>query len=62
MFFSYETPIAYYDEIDEKFYVSENIWSQTTGKHINKIKTEYANDYVTVINEDFVDRFLDYTS
>jgi len=35
VWFSYETPIAF--RVDDTVYISENIWSQTTGKHLNFI-------------------------
>lgn len=35
IWFSYETPIAF--RVDDTTYISENVWSQTTGKHLNYI-------------------------
>ena len=33
--FSYQTPIAFHAYNGEGWVVSENVWSQTTGKHLN---------------------------
>ena len=38
MYFSYETVVAFTDKGD--FYVSENCWGPTTGKHLNWIDTD----------------------
>lgn len=35
VWFSYETPIAF--RVDDKVFISENVWSNTTGKHLNYI-------------------------
>jgi len=34
-YFSYKTIVAF--AVYQKFYVSENIWSRTTGKHLNML-------------------------
>lgn len=45
VWYSYKTPIAYkYD--GEPVMVSKNMWSRTTGKHINQIKKEH--NYIEV--------------
>ena len=36
VWFSYDTPVAFVDSDGEKF-VHENVWSNTTGKHLNAI-------------------------
>lgn len=49
VWYSYKTPIAYkYD--GEPVMVSKNIWSRTTGKHINQIKQicYRERDYIEV--------------
>ena len=38
IYFSYETPIAFYG--DNGLICSENIWSRTTGKHLNYIEPD----------------------
>jgi len=35
IWFSYETPIA--AQFGSEFCISENIWSKTTGKHLNLV-------------------------
>lgn len=35
VFFSYETPIAFWD--GNKLHVAQNEWSRTTGRHLNAI-------------------------
>lgn len=35
VYFSYETPIAFWD--GSELFVSENEWSRTTGRHLNAI-------------------------
>jgi hypothetical protein len=46
VYFSYETPIAVYDKFGDRWYVSENIWTRTTGKHLNQIKALHSNHEV----------------
>lgn len=55
VWFSYQTPIAFQDG-DSPIYVSENIWSKATGKHLNIIK-EYG-DYIQLPNDEFVKQFV----
>jgi hypothetical protein len=38
LYFSYETIVAY-DDTTDGLTVSENIWSVTTGKHLNNINS-----------------------
>lgn len=35
IWFSYETPIAF--KLHNNFVVSENLWGNTTGKHLNSL-------------------------
>jgi len=42
LYFSYQTVIAAHD--GRKLYLSENVYSKTTGKHINTIATMYGRD------------------
>tara|TARA_R100001463_G_scaffold2092_4_gene8969 strand:- start:1606 stop:1872 length:267 start_codon:yes stop_codon:yes gene_type:complete len=35
-YYSYATPVAFRSH-DGKLYVSENVWSRTTGKHLTQI-------------------------
>ena len=37
IYFSYETPIAFVSS-SGKAYIAKNIWSRTTGKHLNMVK------------------------
>jgi hypothetical protein len=60
IYFSYETPIAYYDYIQEETVVSENVWTRTTAKHINHIKNE-AHKYVVLPNDEFNLCLIDYS-
>lgn len=48
-YFSYETCVAYHD-IDEGWVISENIWSTTTGRHLNLMTPKTAK---RVPHEDF---------
>ena len=42
-YFSYDTCIGF--KLNGKLYVSENIWSKSTGAHINKLTDKtYNND------------------
>jgi hypothetical protein len=36
VFFSYNTPVAYYDKINGGYYKTSHKWSVTTSKHINR--------------------------
>lgn len=50
IYFSYDTPVAF--KVDEELLTSDNIWSQTTGSHLNlikernEVKTRRANNNV----------------
>lgn len=39
IYFSYSTPVAYFSP-DEGFVISENVWSVTTGGHLNAINSD----------------------
>lgn len=39
-YFSYNTIVAF--EIDGSLTISENIWSKTTGKHLNYINPDHS--------------------
>lgn len=63
VYFSYETPIAFYEPIEDKLIVSENIWSRATANHISAIKMLYLSEQIiTLPHDDFVFHLLDYTS
>lgn len=50
VWFSYETPIGFYDPINQEVIISENVWSRTTGRHLNIIKE--MNPYAMVVHND----------
>ena len=60
VWFSYETPIAFLDFKSGKKVVTQNIWNNTTGKHLNWInpdkKSRVPND---VFNEQLQKYFGD---
>lgn len=35
VFFSYKTPVAFYDDLTGKYYKTSKFWSKTTSRHIN---------------------------
>lgn len=37
IYFSYETPVAFEDNRTYELAISENVWSNTTGKHLNSL-------------------------
>lgn len=47
-YFSYDTIIAF--RINGKLYISENVWSKTTGKHLNAI---YQDKTQRIPNKEF---------
>ena len=49
LYYSYETIVAYRDE-EDGLVVSENVWSTTTGKHLNWI---LADKLLRTKNENF---------
>lgn len=53
VWFSYTTPIAFKVGLDN-ILISENIWTKTTGKHINYVKT--VAEYTEVPYEEFNNR------
>lgn len=54
VFYSYETPIAF-DSPDHGVVLSENLWSTTTGKHLNYVSRTAQRipreEFVTKLNE-----------
>lgn len=66
IWFSYETPIAFMRRDEWQRYVSENVWSQTTGKHLNNIdfgdkKSRIPHDsFVQMLNEALAEAILPY--
>jgi hypothetical protein len=59
VYFSYETPVAYWSEANQEWVLSENVWSPTTAKHLNQIKQIHPN-HITVSNSMFEYRIRDY--
>ena len=57
LFFSYETVVAYIDKYNDRLVVSENIWSKTTAKHINKIKSQWYGE-ANVVSHDIFESAL----
>lgn len=49
VYFSYETPIAF--EHEGELYISENVWTNTTGKHLNMIDSDKKNRMPNVLFE-----------
>jgi hypothetical protein len=47
-YFSYSTCIAF--QIDNQLFISENVWSSTTGKHLNRINPDKT---IRMNHEDF---------
>lgn len=60
IYFSYSTPVAFYDG---QLHISKNIWSVTTGKHLNKIYPDKAirldNDIFTKLLQKAIKPFND---
>lgn len=56
VWFSYETPVAF-DCADYGLVVSENVWTMTTGRHLNAIDEGRTDErishdqFVTLLNE-----------
>lgn len=50
IWFSYQTPVAIYSD---SLYISKNIWSPTTGKHLNVINPDRSLrvDHAEVLEE-----------
>jgi hypothetical protein len=44
---SYETPVAYFDRVNDKVYRTSKKWSVTTSRHINK----WLEDFLGVAEE-----------
>lgn len=54
LWFSYETLIAFCEHrISNMVFISENIWSRTTAKHINMIKEISLFDFKQLKREEF---------
>jgi hypothetical protein len=51
LWFSYETIISFYDSKLCKSFTSENVWSNTTGKHLNFIEPDHKK---RIPNSEFV--------
>jgi len=52
LWFSYKTLVAF--EYDGQKYISENLWGNTTGRHINLINRDHK---IRLLREDFENRF-----
>lgn len=50
IWFSYETAIAYKNTMNDDFQITKNIWSSTTGKHLNMINPDKS---IRVDNHEF---------
>jgi len=42
LYYSYNTVVAFRDR-EEGFFISENVWSRTTGKHLNWLESNKNN-------------------
>ena len=51
IYFSYEMPIAFFNS--KGLVISENIWTRTTGKHLNAINDDKS---IRIDNDSFVER------
>lgn len=52
LYFSYETIVGFYDPDEGKSILSENIWSNTTGKHLNN----FADKSCRIPHEEFTEK------
>lgn len=50
IWFSYETPIAFYINDNIGWRITKNIWSSTTGKHLNMIDDDKS---IRIDNHEF---------
>jgi hypothetical protein len=60
IYFSYAEPIAFYDVIAQVYVITDNIWSRTTGKHINNVKRTFPENHIQVPHDEFRTRLKDY--
>lgn len=51
-YFSYSTCVAF--QIDNQLFISENVWSTTTGKHLNRINRD---ETIRMNHDDFIKAF-----
>lgn len=54
--FSYKTPVAYFDSLTDQYYSTEQFWSQTTTRHINKWVDKSR---LKQVKQDVLDNLLD---
>jgi hypothetical protein len=59
IWFSYQTPIAFRRQDENKLYLHSNIWSKTTAKHINQVKLQHEKD---MREKDWYSREIAYTT
>lgn len=59
VWFSYETPIAFMHGTRNTLVVRENIWSTTTGKHLNSIDGGGKEAKARRVSSDEFNRALD---
>jgi hypothetical protein len=62
IYFSYQTKIGYYLSSKNVLYLSENCWSNTTGRHISAVRNDVSSftKIVDKIPRDKFDRITDY--
>lgn len=51
VYFSYETPIAFYSNRDDVWLICTNMWTPTTAKHLSQIKQNHPNHVILTYNE-----------
>jgi hypothetical protein len=60
VWFSYETPIAFFEPINQEVIMSENVWTRTTGRHLNVIEHTVFFDVRKVHHDTFSSMLNDY--
>jgi len=54
--FSYSTPVAYFDKLNQKVFQTNKKWSRTTTKHINEFYGRYILNHLSAFNPEYLDQ------
>jgi len=52
--FSYNTPVAFYEEGKDVAYKTHRFWSNTTSRHIGRFVKDFSN--VLVVDQEYIER------
>jgi hypothetical protein len=58
VFFSYNTPVAYYSSLTGNYYVTKKKYSNTTSKHISSWVNKALSSLIVAVDQEEIDKLL----